>query len=400
MENYNNLSINEIENALGTLTNLLYSSSGGSKHSSLIKQISGFDFIGNSIYMPNVENAGLTFFTRPRLNLSTSSIRNDRVLSLLDSLDPNDVSFAIRCLLDTEFCNRHDIQSIIEKSPLINSYNPFIPILTNNLKTISGWPDVNLETETTEGGYHSESIVYPKGSDDLNRTYNLSATFSDVQGSFILFLFFTWYRYLYLASKGVVSQYPKDIENRRLGFTCSIYRFVLDTSRQFITKWAKATGTFITSVPIGAYFNYDKSNQIMLEGNNLSIPFVVSGKIEYMDAIILQEFNKLVKRFCKNIDNVYLYDKNDKSSYVKASSVDELLDFNHHCLPYINTEDGTNELEWRYSSALFGKLNYYKYVNLFKKVTGKGDYYNKAKVEAVEEGKNPKGGKNVRFKKL
>jgi len=363
MENFNNLTVNDIENALSSLTSLLYSSSGGSKHSSLIKQISGFDFIGNSIYMPNVESSGITFFTRPRLNLSTSSIRNDRVLSLLDSLDPNSVSFAIRCLLDTDFCNRPDIQPIVEKSPLINSSNPFIPILTNNLKNISGWPDVTIEIETTEGGYHSESIVYPKGSDDLNRTYNLNATFSDIQGSFILFLFFMWYRYLYLVTKGVVIQYPKDIENRRLGFTCSIYRFLLDTSKQFITKWAKATGTFITSVPIGAYFNYDKSNPFVLEGNNISIPFVVSGKIEYMDAIILQEFNKLVKRFCRNIE--------DNSLYIKATSVNELMDFNHQCIPYINITDGFNELEWRYSSSLKSSLNYTKYIDIFDYVEEK-----------------------------
>jgi len=363
IQNFNNVDLNYIKKTLEYLSSLLYSSTGSSKHSSLIRQISGFDFIGNSIYMPSIDNAGITFFTRPRLNLSTSSVRSDRILAFLDTLEPNNVSFAIRCLLDTELCNRINVQSAIEKSPLINSYNPFIPILTNNLINISGWPDLVLETEITEGGYHSENIGYPKGSDDLNKTYNLTATFSDIQGSFILFLFLMWYRYLFLASKGIVSQYPQDIENRRLGFTSSIYRFVLDTSKKFITKWAKATGTFITNVPIGSYFNYDKTKQITTEGANLSVSFFVSGKIEYMDGIILQEFNKLVRRFCKGIT--------DNSMYITAKTEEEILNFNHQCLPYINTLDGSNELQWKYPSSLAGKLAYYDYEDIMDEIISK-----------------------------
>lgn len=315
----------------------LYAKVGSPKFSSFSSAMYGLDSIRNTIYMPEMEGHGFTFFTRPKLNLSSPSLRTDRILSLLDSNDPQTISYAIRAMLDTKFRTLNGGGS---NSPFFNPSNPFISVLSNRLMTINGWPDPTLDVETSEGGFFSESITYPKGHDQLSRNYDLSATFSDIQGSVIHILFLIWVHWIALATRGRVLAYMEDIENRRMGFTCSIYRFVMDPSCRYITKWAKATGCFPRSVPTGAYFNYDAHASNVDVAMNLSIPMTVAGKVEYMDPIILKEFNMLVERHCSNI-----------GSMSKATSHDVRMLLNFKCLPYIEVGSGTNEMKWMYDGS-------------------------------------------------
>jgi len=284
--------------------------------------------------MSEYETHGFSFITRPKLNLTTTNIRQDRIMSLLDTLDPQTTAFAIRASLDTNLVREYNLST--SNSQFFNNLNPFIPILTNRLVTLNGWPDPTIDVETTDGGYFSESITIPKGHDQLTKNYDISATFNDVQGSPILTTMLMWTRYLALITRGVMMQYMEDIEARRMGFTSSIYRFILDPSNRYITKWAKATGCFPRSVPLGAYFNYDVKSASIESSMNLAIPFSAGGKIEYFDPIILREFNMLVERRCGNIKDW------------KNARDDERIKLNFKCLPYIDVESGSNELLWKY----------------------------------------------------
>jgi hypothetical protein len=140
-------------------------------------------------------------------------------------------------------------------------------------------------------------------------------------------------------TRGVIMPYMEDIESRRMGFTSSIYRFVLDPSKRYILKWAKATGCFPRSVPLGAYFNYDSSSNHVESSMNLAIPFTVAGRVEFLDPIILKEFNMVVENRCPGI----------KGWTVATQEQWTLL--NHQCIPYIDTEKGNNEITWRYDSS-------------------------------------------------
>jgi hypothetical protein len=328
----------ELEKKFNYISSKLYRTIGYSKFNNFSEMCKGIDIYRNAIFMPEFEDHGYVFFTRPRLNLTTTSIRQDRILSLLDTFDQNSINFAIRFLLDTNLSKMYThVLNDLSTNSLVNKFNPFIPILSNRIQSLSGWPDVVIETENTEGGYFSENITYPKGHDNLSRNYELQATFSDIQGSVIMMIYFIWTRFLYLMSIGAVSCYIKDIEARRLPFTSSIYRFVMDPSKTYITKWAKATGTFPKLSTIGSYFNLDASANSVEASNNISIPIAVAGKIDYMDPIVLLEFNTLVKRYCHDIDR-----------YVKVASSEEALLLNYKCIPYIDIEKGTNELMWKY----------------------------------------------------
>lgn len=322
---------------LETAGKALYSAAGSRQYTTFHDCVYGIDHTRNTIYMPEAENHGYSFFTRPKLNLTTPSLRSDRILSLLDTLDPQSIAFAIRSQLDTKLSTIYPTAT--STSPFFDRFNPFIPILSNRLLTLNGWPDWVLDVETTEGGFFSESITYPKGHDQLTRNYDLQASFADVQGSVVLILFTMWFQWLHLVTKGLVTPYMEDIEDRRMCFTSSIYRFVMDPSKRHILKWAKATGCYPRSVPLGAFFNFDSNAGHVESSMNLSIPFTVAGRIEYYDPIILREFNMLVEGRCSSI-----------KSWPTATQEQKLL-LNHRCIPYIDVESGSNELLWKYNPA-------------------------------------------------
>jgi len=320
--------------AYNIASNALYRHTGKAEFASFQEGMRGIDTIRNTIYMPEFESHGYSFVTRPKLNLTTTSIRQDRIMSLLDSLDPQTVPFAIRALLDTNLINEYKIDT--NTSQFFNKLNPFIPMLTNRLVSLSGFPDPTIDIETTEGGFFSESITYPKGHDQLTKNYDLSATYNDTHGSPIMILFMIWTRYLHLITRGVMSQYMEDIEARRMGFTSSIYRFVMDPSNRYITKWGKATGCFPRSIPLGAYFNYDANASAIETSMNMSVPFTVAGRIEYLDPIILREFNMLMERRCYNIKQW------------ETAHDEKRMALNFRCIPYIDLDSGSNELMWKY----------------------------------------------------
>lgn len=312
---------------------------GSRKYSTHTDNIRGIDSIGSSIAMPEIETPGFCFITRPRCNLSTSSIRQDRILSMLDTLDRDSVALAIRSMLDTDLDIYHPSISTNGGPKYIDLENPFIPILTNRLDTLSGWPDPVLEVETSDAGFYGESITYPKGFDQLSKAYTLTGTFADIQGGFIMSLFLIWSRYLERITRGASSQYPRDIEDRRQGWTSSIYRFTLDPSKRFITKWAKATGCFPQSNNLGKYFNFDRNASNLEVNKDVTIPFSVGGNVSYLEPIILAEFNTVVERFCPNIRNMTI-----------ASTSASKVENNYRCVPWIDLESGSNELQWRYLS--------------------------------------------------
>ena len=314
--------------------------------------LSQYDRFGVNSMLPNHELVGYTFITRPKLNLTKASLRQDRILSMLDTIDPNSLSFSIRCYLDTNYSNRKEVQDL-GNCPFFNPESPFLIPLTNNLVSISGWPDPVIDTETSEGGFYSEDLTMAKGSDRLSRTYNLNLTFRDIQGGYVLSLLYMWIHYIQLVLRGDVTAYPEDIAQRRINYTCSIYRFIMDPSRQFITKWSKATGCFPTSIPIGNVFNFGERESFITSSAQYSVPFIAN-KVEIWDPIIFRDFNTISKRWSKTL-----------SGFDSVINADQIIDLtpspstsnqpfefsvkpqnNFIGLPFIDVLEGYNRLLW------------------------------------------------------
>lgn len=292
-----------------------------------------FDKYNSNQVIPNIELAGFTFITRPKLNLSPGAVASDPILGLLESTTPESPMFALRCMLDTKYCNDYADKAL--QCKLIDLKSPFFKLLTNRSRSDSGWPDMNADMHTTEGGYFSEDQTTFLGYDFLNRTYDINLEFDDIQGGHVMSIFYYWFYYMAMLKRGRVFAYAEDIDARRLCYTCSIYRFILDPSKQVITKWSKATGCFPKNVPIGACFNKNSSEVHVSSSQKFSIPFTVN-KIEYNDPRILADFNTVTSRF---------------DPYIKEGLMApiNLPEYNFVGRPYIKSYNGAHRLVWYYS---------------------------------------------------
>ena len=267
-----------------------------------------------SNYLPHMnEQTGNVFITRPKLNLSTPNLTYDRLLAPLNTDNPMSSAYMVRCLLDTHYMFENIIKA--QESPLLNTNSPWLIPACNALVGISGWPDLNIESEPTEGGYYSENQTYAIGHDRLYKTYNFNLTFKDVPGSPIFHIFFYWLMYMAAVTLGDVVAYNFHIDKIRLDYTVSIYQFIMDPTRRYILKWGKATGCFPVSLPVGEIFNFSEGSLFSEGSSKLTIPFVVNN-VKYQDYLRLIEFNILAERYCRGIEKKRVIKFNSPYNYV------------------------------------------------------------------------------------
>lgn len=266
----------------------------------------GFDRYDHTLIPANSEYSGWTFITRPRLNLSTIEIGRHREFAPINTLNPMALPFAIRCLLDTKFANSTANMELVAKCPWFDRRSPFNFPLCNALTDISGFPDITIETATTEGGYFCEDQTAGIGYDNLNRTYDLQLNIRDSQGGMVCAIMYYWLMAMGKLFNGTMLAHREDIDQRRMCYTVSIYRFVLDPTKRTVTKYLKATGCFPKSLTTGGMFDVNQSEIFVTTSSKFTIPFVCN-KIEINDYAILRDFNKLVRRYCPDIDDPNVY---------------------------------------------------------------------------------------------
>lgn len=287
------------------IMNIMWLSSGlGGYHNQLQTFMTSLNRFGGTNVTPATEHVGLTFITRPRLCLQSSNIRNNRILTTLDTLNNSTMAFAIRCLLDSNFGNANDglYSKYVSSSPIFDQQNPFLVPLCNALIGFNGSPDFDIESTTTDGGYMSEAQTFAIGGSNLQRgNYQLNLNFQEVAHNPILAILYYWIEYIRCVTRGSLMAYADDIDAQRLNYTVSIYRFLLDPSHRYITKYAKYTGCYPIGIPIGAAFNFSQGDVEVTASKNLSITFNCN-KVEYMDYAILMDFNTLMRRYCPIIN--------------------------------------------------------------------------------------------------
>lgn len=278
-------------------------SGAGSFHSQYQMNLSKIDRFNYKILTPNSEFSGLTFITRPKLNFTSANLRQNRVLTALDTDDPLSVAFMIRCLLDTRLARSNEMMNYVRISPLLDERSPFMTPLMNNLQDISGFPDIVIDTHDTEGGFFNENTTMAIGSDRNNRSFDLNLNFKDIQGGTIAALIQAWCTYIDYVSKGDMVAYAEDIDANIRNYTVSIYRFLLDPSKRYITKWTRAYGCFPKHLPTGAFFNTSAGETFVKACSEFSVPFACNGLCPPNDPAILMDFNALVRRYCPQVVN-------------------------------------------------------------------------------------------------
>lgn len=304
----------------------------------------GLNIVGRNAAIPvNTENHGYTFFTRPLMNMANDNLAIDRVLSGLLQDSPYSVQRMVRMYLDPRLATSNI------SSPGVDNLNPFIPLLSNNLVSLSGWPDFTVRTSTSQPGLYREDYSYVDDVPYNYEAYTLQASFRNIAGDPISFMFLMWGWYMGLVYEGRIMPHPDLVMLNEIDYQTRIYRLVMDQSRTYVTRIGATGSAFPVAAPVGNIFDFEgdgSESPFTTANNQLSVPFQCMG-FTYYDHILIYEFNSLGETF-----NVALKDENRERMMTKLTRSEREY-FNYSAYPRIN--ELNMELEWWVPNAVYTK---------------------------------------------
>lgn len=294
----------------------------------------------------NTDMQGLTFFTRPNLNLSYDNVMAVRQLSVLASDNPRSYSRIIRRMLWPD-----SLYSDIKGDNVIfDNRHAFMPLLSNALTNMSGWPDLTLHAYSTSEGMAKEVWMMNDTIAEINGRFSLDCTFENTLGDPISLTLFAWILYIggvYLGTKIQPAGYS--IVQNEIDYMTRIYRFSMDWSGRFVQKWAACGAGFPAGLSIGSSFNYSRDNPYNEANKSVQAAFECT-VAEYNDPITLWEFNKLVVMF-----NPEMGDGKREKTMVQITPEERKL-FNYKGFPWINLMKN-NEMEWWVDRSEYDAVN-------------------------------------------
>ncbi len=295
----------------------------------------------------NKDRYGLTFFTRPQLNMSQDNIRNIRYFYSLMTENMTSIQAYVRSMLDPRIDSGVTFGNTTTPPrvcPLIDNSNAFVPILTNNLLSISGWPDLITPAYTSEPGMYKEVYSQVDGMTKNYESFDIDASFRNVRGDPIIMLFYIWCHYQSLVFEGKLTPYFDYLVENTIDYNTRIYRLVTDSSNMYVSKIAATGAAFPISVNISSFFDFNNEKPYNDQNKEITVRFRCMGA-EYLDDVLIYEFNEAVCIF-----NSSMSEKSRESSMTKVPATLLTL-FNNRGYPRINYN--TYELEWWVSKDLY-----------------------------------------------
>ena len=279
--------------------------------------------LGNNLYGINFRQTGnaipkdrsfkgFSFFTRPQLNLSAVNITNFR--GFYNLLTSNELSYQrfTRMMLDPRLGFNDGI-----KCPFVDNQNAFLSVLTNNISSVSGWPDLSVPTHTSESGLYGEEHSFVDGVTNHFESFDLDVSFKNMKGNPLIYLFYIWIKYETLVFEGILNPYLDMITENEIDYNTRIYRIVLDQQKRYVTYIASTGASFPVNVPTGNLFDYNDESPYNTKNSEINIRFRCMGFIAFEDLLKLQ-FNKTVAMFNPGMKKLLDYDMSDGSDDSKA----------------------------------------------------------------------------------
>ena len=303
--------------------------------------------LNTEITMPgiktNTDSNGMLFFTRPNLNLSESNLLNDKKTLRFLSNNATDLNTYIRCMLAPSLTDAAIGPSGL-KSNLCNNKLAYIPIMSNNLLTFSGWPDEVVPTKSSEEGLRGEQYTQVDGVMEINNALDFDATFRNFHASPLYQMLFLWTRYSTNVFEGTMKPLDTTLVANEIDYQTRIYRLILDEHNKVVTDIAAVPACFPVNNPKGKKFDYDRFRPRSGEDNIVNFRFKSAGVI-YDDEYLVVEFNITTCTF--NSDLWPVVDGNFKEgnghSYIRVP--ENLKQYLNFCAyPLINTNN--MNLEW------------------------------------------------------
>lgn len=334
-----------------TLDLLTKSNGFGAAMAPLTSTLYGLDiFNQGSPAQQTHESYGLVFFTRPMLNLSYYNLKADRIFTPMMTNNANSIAGYVRAILDPIGAGYAYVASETNgKSAnkagdwpticsMVDPHNPFIPILSNSLMTLTGWRDPILETYQSPAGLKKEQWMMADSSNKVYGTYELSVSFRNIRGNFLSYLFHVWQTYMALVYEGVVDPLPAMIKSNVIDYQTRIWRLTLDASRTFVEEIVSCTAAMPLANPLGVRANINQMEPINKEVDIFNQSFLCSGA-HYIDPLQVHEFNNTV-----GILNSDFRNPTKRKEHFRRLWPNEYKIFTYRAYPYINEK--TARLEW------------------------------------------------------
>lgn len=241
--------------------------------------------------------------------------------------------------------------------PLVDNKMAFIPVLTNTIKEMSGWPDYTIGTFTSKEGLMKEQWSIVDSFMDIYSSFDLDCTFRNIKDEPLIIMFETWLRYMANVFEGMMSPYMDMLIENEIDYNTRIYRLVLDESKTIVKKIAACGAAFPVNVPNSRFFDYNDSNKYNDSAKDINIRFKAVGAM-YNDDILVHEFNQTVGIFNPDLRKL-VREGIVPSNYVEIP-YNLIHLFNHRGYPII--DKNTLQLKWfiNKSSKVYQELyNYY-----------------------------------------
>jgi hypothetical protein len=313
------------------------------------------------------------FFTRPQLNMTSDNLRNMRKLAQLMSSNPQSMQTYIRAMLDPRMIEgvRYPDDGSIPGNPgfctVIDNQCAFIPPLTNNCTSSSGWPSIAAPTFTSTPGQLNQSFGIIDGLIDNHEAFDLSFNFADKRGSPVTLLIYAWICYAAYVYDGRLMPYVDMIVNNRIDYNTRIYAITLDYQRETILEMAATHAAFPVGIEIGSLFDYSGDKPYSDSLKDITVSFKCFG-VDYFDPILIKEFNTVVGIFNPSMRGTPVKDPPIKNMIKVPLAFMQYFNFKGY--PHINTNNG--KLEWYVTQEEFNTVTS-KYVDMNS--TPGGDEY-------------------------
>lgn len=277
----------------------------------------------------NDDDKTYVFFTRPDMNLGESNVKRDRKSIGILKAD-NSIQKYARLMMD-QLANQS------EDSPVLDKHNPFIPIMSNTLETLSGFPDIVMESWLSKTGIRKDQFGYADGYDKIYYQFDLDATFTNVIDEPVPHLVSTWMRYMTNVRDGKFLPHRHNYMARRIDYQTAIWVIVTNKNKR-IKKIAKTIGYPIAD-PQGRFFNYSRAESKISTGSKINTRFKCFG-VDYNDPILLVEFNALMIASHPKIKDMVI---NGGTDMVEVPDTFKSL-FNYRSYPFIDLRYNTLEM--------------------------------------------------------
>lgn len=313
----------------------------------------GINYMQTPLPVPmNKDHYGLTFFTRPQLNLQHGNIWRIRELFSLLTETELSVFRAVRCMLDPRlqlYTSQADVfgDAMGLECRLIDPLSPFMPLLSNHLVSLSGFPDKVAQVYRSQEGQYREVHSMVDSTSRNYTAYNISATFRNSRGDPITKLFDAWITYMTNAFEGTLVPYIDYLLGGLIDYNTRIYRLTLDPSKRFVSGIAACGAAFPLSVPKGQQYDYNMDKPYNDANNQITIQFEANGAI-WDDDILIYTFNTLVGGFHPLMRSAQSRQQMRLVPYELASY------FNCRAYPRINPQ--TRALEWWVSQEYYAAI--------------------------------------------